>query len=104
LAKAAISTAPTQPVLDIVGTPLDIGDTVAVAFPDGRSSAKLRVGKILSITETPTEVFNRNLGTYGPGRPIIKVEFEWDKALSGGYVPDKPTKTEHIRGRLLKIK
>lgn len=97
-------TAPTQPVLDILGRPLDIGDTVAVAFPEGRSSAYMRVGEILSITETATEVYNRNLGTYGPGRPIIKIEFKWDKQLSGGSVPDKPTKTENIRGRLMKIK
>lgn len=97
-------TAPTQPVLDILDQPLDIGDKVAVAFPDGRSSAKLRVGTILSITEKATEIYNRNLGTYGPGRPIITIEFEWDKTLSGGGVPDKPTKTERIHGRLLKIK
>jgi hypothetical protein len=98
------TTAPTSPVLDILGNPLDIGDKVAVAFPDGRSSAKLRVGEILSITETPTERFNRNLGTYVPGPPLVKVELKWDKALSGGYVPDKPTKTENIRGRFMKIK
>jgi hypothetical protein len=89
---------------DILGNELKVGDEVAVAFPSGRSSAKLRVGKIIGFTEKPTEVYNYHLGASFPGPPKFEVEIEWDKDKSGGYLPSKKaTKLENTSGRFVKL-
>lgn len=91
--------------LDHFGSRIDIGDTVAVAFPEGRSSARLRVGKVLSFyeKEQPTSIdYRTKMPVQRP--PIRKIEVEWDKSLSGHYAPDKPTKIELASYRFIKIK
>lgn len=90
-------------VKDILGHDLNIGDEVAVAFPSG-SSAALRVGKIIGITEKPTEIYNHHLKAKFPGPPKTEIEIEWDKEKSGGYLPDKKsTKLANTSGRFIKI-
>jgi hypothetical protein len=94
----------TAPITDILGNQLDVGDEVAVAFPNGRSSAELRVGEIISFTEKERDIWNPSLRAWFPGPPIIQIEIKWDKDRSAGYsVPEKPTKLKDHQGRMVKI-
>lgn len=88
---------------DILGTPLAVGDELAVAFPDGGSSAELRIGSILQIIEKPTEIYNRNLKAYFPGPPTFTLEIKWDKDKSPYGTPEK-SKMSRPAGRILKLK
>ena len=93
------------PFLDIFGALIDVGDTVAVAFPEGRSSARLRIGKVLSFYEKEQAPYwDYRTKMHTPRSPIRKIEVEWDKSHSGVYSPDKPTKIELASSRFLKIK
>lgn len=93
----------TQPFFDILGCRVDIGEIVAVAFPDG-SSADLRIGKVISFIEKPQpDRFNRNTQTYHQMPPELKIEIEWDQARTGGWVPDKPTKIRPDKSRFIKV-
>lgn len=73
-----------------------------MAFPSG-SSAELRVGKIIGITEQETQRWNPNLKAYFPGPPHYTLLVEWDANKSPYSVPEKPTKIKETRGRILKI-
>lgn len=90
---------------DIFDQPLEVGDRVAVAFPDGRSSAVLRIGKVHSFYEKlqPDRWVHREK-RYIEQPPIQKIVIEWDDEASGGYTPDKPSKVELARYRFMKIK
>lgn len=87
---------------DILGNTLAVGDEIAVAFPDGGSSAELRIGEILQILEKATERWNRDLNAYFPGPPAYTLEIKWDKAKSPYSTPDK-SKMSRPSGRILKL-
>lgn len=89
-------------ITDILGNPLAVGDELAVSFPDGGSSAEMRIGSILQIIEKPTERWNRDLNAYFPGPPTYTLEIKWDKAKSPSFTPDK-SKMSRPNGRILKL-
>lgn len=78
---------------DNFGTPIKVGDRLAMAVPAG-NSAEQRIGTLIGFREGkskqwlphPTE--NRHIQT---DVIIDKMEIEWDKELSQGGAPDKPT-------------
>jgi hypothetical protein len=90
-------------IKDILGNPLAVGDEIVVAFPDGGSSAELRIGAILQIIEKPTERWNRDLKTYFPGPPTYTLEVKWDKDKSPSFTPEK-SKMSKPAGRIMKLK
>lgn len=92
-----------QPFTDVFGKPLAIGDEITMAFPNGRSSASLRFGKITNILEKDTEVWNRDLRAYFPGPTEYTLVIEWDATKSPSWVPEKPTKIKETFGRILKL-
>jgi hypothetical protein len=87
---------------DLLGSPLDLGDEIAVAFPDGSSGAELRIGSILQIIEKPTERWNRDLRAYFPGPPSYTLEIKWDKDKSPYGTPVK-SQMNRPGGRILKL-
>lgn len=90
---------------DIFDQPLEVGDTVAVAFPAGRSSAVLRIGKVHSYYEKlQPDRWNHYEQRHIEQPPVRKIVIEWDDEVSGGYTPDKPSKVELARYRFMKIK
>lgn len=90
---------------DLFGKDISVGDTVAVAFPSGSSNAYLRVGKVIKLIEKEQPPrLNRSLNVMQSSPDIPVVTLEWDKELSYGWVPEKPTRTENTEGRFIKIK
>lgn len=93
-----------KPFTDILGNEIKVGDVVAVACIDYRSP-ELRIGKILEITDKPQpDRWNYQLQVMSSVPPKRTVKIEWDKDLSPSGVPDKPTSTEKLTARFLKIK
>lgn len=89
---------------DIFDQPLEVGDRVAVAFPAGRSSAVLRIGRVHSYYEkAQPDRWNHREQRHIEQEPIRKIVIEWDEEASGGYTPDKPTKVELQRYRFMKV-
>jgi hypothetical protein len=87
------------------GTPIDIGDKVVVAFPEGRSSAVLRVGTIESFYEKEQPPYWNNQTRSYLQRPANrKVVVDWDRDFGGWATPDKPSKVSPDSERFLKIK
>jgi hypothetical protein len=92
----------THQFTDILGNALSVGDEIAVAFPEGRSSAELRIGKIATVIEKETEIWNRNLNAYFPGPPTYTLEVEWYTNKSP-YGTPKKSKMQRPAGRILKL-
>ena len=92
-----------KPFLDILGQEIKVGDTVAVACIDYRSP-ELRVGKIVEIEDKPQpDRWNHQLQTMSSVPPKRTVKIEWDTDVSPG-APSKPSRTEKLQERFLKIK
>lgn len=90
---------------DLVGNEVKVGDEIAMAFTEGRSSATLRVGIITEYTVKETEHYNYHLGTTVPGDDIVKIMVEWNKDKSGATwsLPEKPTLVRYDSDRIIKL-
>jgi hypothetical protein len=85
-------------VADLRGDLVTVGDTIAYAATDGRSSG-IRVGKILKITEAHT----KNDKYWGECHKVpTKIQVE--VAFSSGYwAPEKPTTIDASLKRFVKV-
>lgn len=92
-------------LFDLVGNEVNVGDEIAMAFTEGRSSATLRVGVITDYTVKETEHYNYQLGTTVQGDDIVKIMVQWDKDKSGATwsLPDKPTLVTYDCDRIIKL-
>lgn len=87
---------------DLFDKRLEVGDTVAVAFPSG-SSAVHRIGKIVGFpTRYVAGPYNRQTRLQDPGYDEILVEIEWDTELSQ-WAPAKSKMQNSDKYRFIKL-
>ena len=68
-----------QPVLDLLGETVEVGDKVAVALTDGQRGV-MRIGQVIKIL-APTRA--------GQGAIV-----EWEKSSPGHWCPSEPTRID----------
>lgn len=96
----------TEPIYDLLGQKLEVGDLVAIAFVNNRKQNGVqRIGTIESFgtrTERPLQRVNGELVEV-PQPPTTTLIIDWDKNLNSEHLSAKLSKVNSLDGRIIKL-